>query len=54
MSPKAAGVDQIFCPGEKEALIEKEREVSGIDIPEPTWKELLGLYSEFGVVVEGV
>jgi hydroxycarboxylate dehydrogenase B len=50
-SPKAADVTQIFCPGEKEALMEKERRMTGIDIPEPTWKELQSVYSEFGVAV---
>jgi uncharacterized oxidoreductase len=51
VSPRAAD-EQILCPGEKEALIEKERLVTGIDIPEPTWRELQGLCVEFGVSTE--
>lgn len=50
-SPEDPDGSGIFCPGEKEAETEGLRRKTGIDIPEPTWRELENLFSEHDVPV---
>jgi len=49
-TPKAAGVDRIYYPGEVEYLKTQANLKDGIDVEEKTWAELKALAEEYGVV----
>ena len=42
-APKAKGVDSIYLPGELEHLCQQTREVSGIQVPEPVYADLMAV-----------
>ncbi len=43
------GVDKIYAPGEKEEETRQQRLQEGIELPQPTWKELSTVAVELGV-----
>ena len=47
--PPAQGFDEVLMPGEPENRARKEREVSGIPVPDKTWKAVSELADELGV-----
>jgi LDH2 family malate/lactate/ureidoglycolate dehydrogenase len=49
---RAPGVERIYLPSEREALLREARRRSGIPIQESVWKELRELGSELGLVLE--
>ena len=51
-TPKAAGVDEIYYPGEIEHKRTQAQLKSGIDVEDKTWAELKALAEEYGAVKE--
>jgi len=49
--PPAQGFDEVLMPGEPENRARKEREISGIPVPDKTWNAVSELASELGVDV---
>ncbi|MBT6283597.1 MAG: Ldh family oxidoreductase, partial [Rhodospirillaceae bacterium] len=47
--PRADGVDEILVPGERGDRVLDTRRVSGIPLPEGTWKRLEGAAKPLGV-----
>lgn len=50
---KAAGVNEIYLPGEREQMLEQSLLVKGIEIPNKLLEELKGIASEYGVSLVG-
>jgi uncharacterized oxidoreductase len=50
-SKTAKGFDEILLPGEPEARIFAKRSKEGIDIPEPTWREIEAIAGELGISI---
>lgn len=50
-SSPAEGFDEVLLPGEVELRTRRDREVSGIPIPDTTWSEIMALASELGVLI---
>jgi LDH2 family malate/lactate/ureidoglycolate dehydrogenase len=50
-SPPAEGFSEVLVPGEPELRAREKRLREGIQIPEPTWNELLTVASDLGVEV---
>lgn len=48
-TPRAAGVDEIFYPGEPEHLKEKQLLKDGIEVEDATWDKLKTLADEYGL-----
>jgi len=48
-NPPAPGVAAVMIPGEPEYINRLDRELAGISLPEPTWRELAALGERFGV-----
>ena len=48
-TPKAAGVDRIFYPGEIEHFNTQRNLKEGIDVEDKTWAELTALAEEYGL-----
>ncbi len=48
-SKKAAGVEEIFVPGELEARAERKQRAEGVEYPEAVMQELVALSAELGV-----
>jgi uncharacterized oxidoreductase len=46
-----AGFEQVLLPGEREALVQRERQASGIPLPDSTWEEIALLARELGVEI---
>lgn len=53
-SPTMPGVDQIYLPGEIEEKSRAKKEVTGIDIPDSIWSEIVKVAGELGVAVPAV
>ena len=51
-TPTAAGVDEVYYPGEVEHLCEQRRLVEGIAVEDATWAKLTTLADKYGVAVE--
>jgi uncharacterized oxidoreductase len=51
--PPAAGVERILMPGEFEVLTREKRTVEGLQIPDPVWRDLVGIASRCGVEIPG-
>lgn len=51
-TPTAAGVDEVYYPGEVEYLCEQRRRVEGIAVEDATWTKLTALAKKFGVANE--
>jgi ureidoglycolate dehydrogenase (NAD+) len=47
--PRAAGVDEIYLPGERGDSVRAEREASGIPIPRGTWSRVAAAAEKVGV-----
>jgi uncharacterized oxidoreductase len=47
--PRAPGVDEILLPGEIEVRRQRQREVSGVAIPDETWRQITELAQKLGV-----
>ena len=45
------GFQRIYAPGEKEEEIRLERLRQGIELPEPTWQELVAIAAELNVTI---
>jgi LDH2 family malate/lactate/ureidoglycolate dehydrogenase len=43
------GFSEVLYPGEFEARTRQERLANGVDIPGPTWNEVLGCIHKFGL-----
>lgn len=50
---KAAGVNEIYLPGEREQILEQRLLIEGIAIPNKLLEELQGIASEYGVPLVG-
>lgn len=50
---KAAGVNEIYLPGEREQILEQRLLIEGIAIPTKLLEELQGIASEYGVPLVG-
>ena len=48
------GFDNIYAPGEIEEETRRRRLVEGIDVPDPTWAEIVEIAEELGVPVPAV
>ncbi len=48
-SPPAAGFDEVMLPGEPELRKRREREMSGIEVADATWAEILRVAESLGV-----
>lgn len=48
-TPLAAGFEQVFYPGEKEAKNRERRRQTGVEIEEETWKQIKTLLKEYGL-----
>ena len=53
-SPTMPGVDQIYLPGEIEEQNRSKKEVTGIDVPDSIWNEIVKVAGEVGVAVPAV
>ena len=50
IADQARALPGVLIPGEPEVASRRAREAGGIELPEPTWQELVGLGKRFGVV----
>ena len=53
-SRRIAGVDEILLPGEIEQRRRAERETSGVEVPDETWRQLTELANRLGTSLEDV
>lgn len=53
-SPTMPGVDQIYLPGEVEEVSRRKKEVTGIDIPDSIWNDLVKVANELKVALPAV
>ncbi len=51
-TPTAAGIKEIYYPGEVEFISEKKRSVDGIDVEDKTWGKLSALAEKYGISSE--
>ena len=53
-SPTMPGVEQIYLPGEVEEVSRRKKEVTGIDIPDGIWNDIVKVANELKVAVPAV
>jgi LDH2 family malate/lactate/ureidoglycolate dehydrogenase len=51
-TPPAVGFKEVLIPGDPERRTKAERERSGIEIPDQTWKEIRALAEKLGVAAK--